>query len=206
MDSAGEELLAGPRLTLKENRGARAGGHRHRLEDAPDLAALADDLAPMPELGHLAAEVLVLPAESGVGERLGDGELELLALERLLEVVDRPRLDRRHRVVNARIAGEHDQGDVIALAHEEGQELDPRQPRHLEVGDDQVDPSAGHLLQGIRDARGDERRVACAPERPLERGAHRGVVVHAEDGRHRRGWRARPGARAAPFAPETVQR
>ncbi len=158
VDRPREQLLARAALALQQHRGAGGRRHRHRLQDAAQRRALADDLPLVAELHHLAAQRLVLAAQPHELQRLVHRQPQLLGAHRLGDVVDRPGLDRRHRVLDARVAGEHDQRDVVPLALQQRQELQPGEPRHAVVGDDQVHPSAREHLQRLGHAARADRR------------------------------------------------
>ena len=115
VNRAREQLLAGARLALEQHGRARRRGRRDGLQHATDRRAVADDLPLVPELHHLAAQPLVLAAQAHDLERLIDRELELLRPDGLRDVVDRAGLDRRDRVLDAAVAGQHDQRRLVPL-------------------------------------------------------------------------------------------
>jgi hypothetical protein len=192
VDGASEQLLARSRFPLEENRGAGRGGGRHGLEQPLDLDALADDRALAPELHHLAAQGVVLAAEPHDLECLSHGQLELLRPHWLGDVVHRAGLDRRDGVLDRRVAGEHDQRDVVALLLQQLEELEPRQPGHPIVRDDQVDVPLRERLERFGDAVRADGRMARPLERILENEPDRGLIVHVQDGGHVRAWGVRP--------------
>jgi hypothetical protein len=154
----------------------------------PDLEALADDHALVAELHHFAAQGVVLAAEPHDLERLGHGELELLRPHGLGDVVHRAGLDRGDGVLDRRVAREHDQGDVVPFLLQQLEELEPRQPGHPVVRDDQVDVSLGERLKRFRHAVRANGRVARPLERVLENEPDRGLIVHVQDGGHVPAW------------------
>ena len=147
--------------------------------------AVADDLPLVPELHHLATQTLVLAAQAHDLERLVDRELELLRPHRLRDVVDRAGLDRRDRVLDAPVSGEHDQRRLVSLLPEQGEELEPGQPRHPIIGDDQVDRRVLQRLQRLRNVVRRHRLVPGALERVLEDQPDRWLVIEAENRCHR---------------------
>ena len=139
MERAREQLLARSRLSLEEH-----GGRVRAAIEIVWSTFRSSALSPMISRSWRNSvtsrrRFIVFAAQPRVRERLGHRELELLALERLLQVLDRAGLDRRHRVIDARVAGEHDHRNVVSLAAKEREELEPGDPRHLVVRDDQVD-------------------------------------------------------------------
>ena len=190
VNGAGEQLLARARLPFQQNGGAGRGGGGHGLKKATDLEALADDGALVPDLHHLAPKRVVLAAQAHHLERLGDRELELLGTHRLGDVVHRARLDRRDGVLDRGVAGEHDQRDVVALLLEQLEELEPRQPGHPVVRDDEVHVPLGERLERFGDAVRADGRVAGPLERVLEDEPDRGLIVHVQDCGHVPAWEA----------------
>ena len=62
------------------------------------------------------------------------------------------------------------------------QELDAAQPGHLQIGQDQIDPSGLQPLERGLAVGGGHHAVAVAVERPLQALAQPGVVVGDQDG------------------------
>lgn len=114
MNGPGEQFLAGTGLALEQH--GRPGGcsHGDGLQNAPDGGRISNDLPLIPELHDLLPERLVLSAQSYELQRLVHRQLELLRADRLGDMVDRAGLDRRHRVFDARMPGEHDERDVVS--------------------------------------------------------------------------------------------
>src|SRR5688500_6040684 len=86
VDRAGEQLFPRAALALQQDRSAGGRRHRDRLEYSPDGHAVANDLALVPELHHLAAERLVLATQAYELEGLVHRQLELLRLHGLRDV------------------------------------------------------------------------------------------------------------------------
>ena len=184
MDGAGKQLLAGARLTLQQYRGPGGSGHGDRLQDPTDRRRVADDLSFVPELHDLFAERLVLAPQAYEFQRLIHGQLELLRTDRLGDVVDGPGFDAGHRMFDAGMSGQHDQRDVISLTREQLDELQPGQPRHSIVGDDQVDAAALENLQRLRYAPRANRRVARLSQRVLEDQSDAWLVIDVQNCGH----------------------
>ena len=176
VDRPRQELLPGTALALQQDRYTRGRRHRHRLQDSPQAHAVAD-LALVAELHHLAPQRLILAAKAHELQRSFHRELELLRLHRLRDVVDRPRLDRGDRVLDARVLGEHDERHVVAFALQQRQELEPRQPQHAVVGDDEIDVLPGEYLQRLDDVRRTCGSVPGADQRVLEKQSDGRLVV-----------------------------
>jgi hypothetical protein len=148
------------------------------------VVRVADDLPLVAELHHLATKLVVLGAEPGHLQCLRHRQLELRGLHRLRYVVDRARLDRGDRMLDARVAGEHDQRDVVSLASQHLEELEPGDPRHAIIGDDELHLAARQDLQRLGDVAGAERAVPRALESVFEDEPDRRLVVYVEDCRH----------------------
>ena len=115
VDRPREQLLTGPRLSFEQHGRTRRRGSGDCLEHATNRVAVADDLALVAELHDLAPQPLILASEANYFQRLVDRELQLLRAHRLRDVVDRPGLDRRNRMLDAAIPGEHDEGRLMPL-------------------------------------------------------------------------------------------
>ena len=160
VDRACEEFLAGSRLALEQDGRARWRGHRDCLHDAPDRRRVTDDLPLVAKLHDLLAEGLVLAPQPHKLERLIDGQFQLLWTNRFGDVVDRAGFNRRDRVLDAGVSRQHDERDVVAFPRQQLDELEPRQPRHPIIGDDQIDTTAFQNLQCFRDAPRADRRMS----------------------------------------------
>ncbi len=189
MDRASEQLLASSRFALKKHRSARRRCHAHRLQRVPNGRRVADDPSLVAELHHFAAKRVVLAPQPDEFKRLIDRQLKLLRTHRLGDVVDRPRLDRRHRMLDARIAGEHDQRNVHSVATQKLEKLQAGESRHSVVRYDEVDAALGQYLEGLRHVRHGDRLVSGSLERVLEDQPDRRIVIDAEYRGHLGKWR-----------------
>ena len=118
----------------------------------------------------------------------------------LLEHVARPAgLDHLEQVGLAGVHGQHEHGQVGALRLEPAQGLQPAQPGHADVQDDDVD-AAGvgqgrHPLHGLEAVcrLADHHQVRLGVDQQAQARAQHGVVVGQEDPHPRPG---RPGGRS----------
>src|SRR5258707_10910762 len=179
-----EGLLAGFVLPLEGDRCACGVGRAHRLQQAEDLRRFADDRALVAETGELATEEGVFAPKVHDLEGLRHRELQLLRAHRLRDVVDRPCLDRRDRMLDGRIAGEHDQRNRDAFFAQQLEKLEAREPRHPVVRDDEVDVMLGERPKCFRDRRRSYDGMPGALEGVLENEADGGLVVEIENGGH----------------------
>jgi len=118
-----DELLACPGLTEDHHRGIGRGHFAHRLQHIEHAAVRSDDPADVVVLLDLLAQPVHLVGEFPVVERLVDGELELLEIEGLGQVLTRARLHRFDRGGDVAVGREHDDGERGALT--------PQAPQHL---------------------------------------------------------------------------
>ena len=173
---------------------ARVGATvRDDFHDPAERFAFADQRAGGPDLENLAAEGLVLAPKPHHLEGLMHRDLERLAPDRLGQIVDGARLDRDDRVLDARVAGHDDDRDPVAFLLEQAQQVQAREVGHPVVGHDEVERRPGDRLHRFIDARHQQRPVADLGEGMLQDHADGGLVVDAENGRHRlrRGGRSR---------------
>ena len=138
MQRAGHEFLAGSAFALNENRAIRIGHLGDEVVDFLHLRARADDVfKPVLFLDDL-PQVPVFPNEALVIERALDGDLELVHLERLGDVIVGAELHRLkgrfHRLIG-RNQDDRSLGQHLAAFAENVEAADLVHP---EVGDDQL--------------------------------------------------------------------
>ena len=114
-------------------------------------------------------------------ERLLDREQELVPVERFPDEVVRPLPHRRHGGLDVSEGGDDEDGDVGRLAVDLPEHLHPRNSRHLEVGDHEVEGGGRERGQPLGPVFGRGHFVPGLPEieeRHLPAG---GVVVDEKD-------------------------
>jgi hypothetical protein len=94
-------------------------------------------------------------------------------------------------MLDAGVSRQHDERNVVPFAREELDELQPRQPRHAIVGDDQVDRTLLEDPERLRDTAGANRRVTGMRKGILEDQADCRLVVDVEDRGHESGLESR---------------
>src|SRR5215470_4468372 len=198
VDEEGEELLARARLPEEEDSRVSVEDLARELDGRTKPTLGADEAI---EGRGFVAPRRRLPSERVVGQ------LELVAEPRVLageapalggapydhqelvgvpglgdEVVDPPRVDRLHEVVDVGVGGQHDPHRVRLLLAP-AQELDARHPRHAVVGHDDR-----HVRLGRETGEG--LLPVAGPDHPklggqdgLQRVEHARLVVHDQDRR-----------------------
>ena len=127
-----------------------------------------------------------------VPERLGEGGLEVLEVERLDEEVEGPAVHRHADVAHVAVGGDHDDLDErIDLAHPR-QEGEPVHPRHVDVGEHDIGVRVlAQLLQGVLAVGGEDELVDgladVLAEALLHQQRHVRLVIDDEDLRGARG-------------------
>ncbi len=140
MDRLGDEFLAGAGRALNQHAGVGRRDPLEPVDDVVHLRAVADHA--------FEAESLVEPAiqfggsaarsRSAVGGSLGDGA-QLVQIERLEQVVERPLLHRRHGRGDRAVAGDQDHLGVGQLLFGVGQNGEAIDLVHHQVRDHQVE-------------------------------------------------------------------
>ena len=189
VNRAREQLLARSGFSFEQDGGASRRRRRDGLQEATDLDALTDDRALVAELHDFAPQRIVLAAQAHDLECLRNGQLELFRADGLGDVIHRAGLDRRHRLLDRGVTGEHDQRDIVAFLLQELEELEPRQPGHAKVRDDQVDVSLRERLQRLGHIVRADGGMAGPLESVLEDETDGGLIVHIQDGGHLTGVR-----------------
>jgi hypothetical protein len=166
VDVARDQLLAGPVVAGDQHPGLRRRDLLDRLLDRLERRALAEHPV---SLRYLSAERDVLLRELLHPGRVLDRDEDPLAVEGLLDEVERAQLGRLDGGVDGPVAGDHDDVEVgVALPHLR-QHLEAVHPGHLDVEQNEV--GAGILEPP-------ERLLAVLREHGL-------VLLVAEDHVHR---------------------
>ena len=177
MDFARHELLAGARFAGDEDRGFRRRGqldlrlellHRRRLADELVVARFA--------LAQLADFLLELLLPDGVA----DGEQQLVAVQRLLEEIERAALRALDGGGDVAVAGDHDHRRRHVLLFQILEDFDAVEHGHLDVEEDGVVRRGG--ARGLVDAVLPGARlvdaVALVLQRHPDRFADRSFIVN----------------------------
>ena len=101
------------------------------------LERLAVPRHPVPGVGHR-AQPLVLGGELALGQRVAQGNQQPVGVERLLQEIEGAALGRLHRGRDRAVARDHHHERRRVLLAQPGQRLQPVQPGHLHVEQDQV--------------------------------------------------------------------
>ena len=177
VDGAGGQLLAGPALALDEHAG-RAVGHlpdegHHLLEGIAD----PDGIALAQKVVEALLEGAVLLDERAPLESLADHAHELRALQGLGQEVDGAVLHGAHGLLHGAEGREEDDVHVGGRLARLLQKLQPREARHLQIREEQVDAALAQPVEGGLAVGRQHHAIALAGERALETLAHRGIVV-----------------------------
>ena len=165
---------------------------------APDhflhRAAAPDDAVMVELLVALAEQIPVLGAEPLVLERAPDDDEQLVDLERLLQVVERPELHRLDRALDRGVRGHHhDLRPVLARsgapapavgrrADVFANQIEPALLRHHVVDDEDVEGALAEQPLRLTGARRVDHVVPGVPEGPAERLQDLFLVVDEQDG------------------------
>jgi hypothetical protein len=181
VDRARDQLLAGPGLAAHQDVGLGARGLLDQVEDLGHGRAAADDVFQTEGGRELRAKILVLDAERALPQRTLDVDRELVDREVLRQIIERPRLDRGDRRLDAAERGDHDDGqrgiELVRAPHE----LHAVDSRHLEIGEDHVGPFGFNERERALGVGRGEDAIAGAAEDPGAVLHHVGLVVDDED-------------------------
>jgi hypothetical protein len=185
---AGDELLAGAALAGDEDGRGAGGDGADDLADRLHLRRAADHAGVGARVGEL------LGGRRGRGDRgartiaggdrLLDDLVDLIAVERLLEVVERAELDRLDRRVDAAVGRQQDHGQVRLVDRQRLQQADAVEVRHAQVGDHHVEGPLRRRLDAAESRRAvglGVDLVALLPQQRPEDLAQVGFVVDEED-------------------------
>ena len=180
VDRAGDDLLAGPALAGDGDAGLGGRDLLDELEHLAHARRLADEvrgaqlLQPSLEGLDLAQRLLAL-------EGVGQDDLQLSRLHRLLDVVVGARPDRRHRVLHASPTGEEDHRAVRHLLAQGLEQPESVGAGHGDVGDDDVGEELGGAAEGLGAIRGHLHLVSPGAEQLGQRFAGLTFIIHGQD-------------------------
>ncbi len=148
--------------------------------------ASIDSLRPMMfenwwRLAEGALEQHVLAPQPPALERAAHDDLQLVDVERLVDVVVGAHPERLDRRLGRGEGGDHDAGEIRVHPLRRAQHVEPGHVGHVDVRDQQIDRPALELVEGLPPVLGHHHLVALAAEDDGEQLAHRPLVVDDED-------------------------
>ena len=181
VDLSGDQLLAGSALSLDQDRGLTVGHAVHHLEDAVHLLGRSNDRLFLVTALELALEVQVLASHPPHLERVADHQLDLVVLGVLDQVLERPHVHRVDRRLLRGIRGHDDDRQRWIVLLETVEQLDAVYPRHLDVGDDDIEVLAAGFLQRVSSVVHGRDLVALLAEHDAQELGHALFVVDDQD-------------------------
>ena len=131
VDRVGEDLLAGAALAEEQHGGIRAGRPLRRLDGRPDQRALSEDVRG-PGRQRVAEEPIGIEELSPL-QGAAHRNLQILRIEGLQNEINRPLLHGLDGGVDGSVRGDHDRGNVHALAVQGPEDFHAVHLRHLEI-------------------------------------------------------------------------
>ena len=176
VQASGQQLLAGARLPREQH--DRIGGRRrlHHAEHAPPRCAVPHDA--LRRCGRGASQVADLAPESTGLERAVERHLEGIGVDRLEDVVARPRLQALDRRGHGAVAGEDDHRHVRRRRPHPPDELEAVGAGHAQVREHDVDGRPPEVGERVRHGSGRARVVAPRAQDLDERVPDVRLVLH----------------------------
>jgi hypothetical protein len=168
VNGPGDQLLAGAALPDDEDAGIGWGHGLDDGEDLPHLLRLPDHVLVLGEALELLLELEVGGADVVLLQRLGDQGLEALQVQGLGQIVVCAVAHGLHGRVHRRLARDHDELALDAALAHPGEQLEPVQLGHLEVGQDQTVPARLELFPRLLPIGGHLGGVAVLGEDHLQ--------------------------------------
>ena len=136
---------------------------------------------------HLTAQGLDFGAQAGGLERVLDGDVKLVEIDRLADEVVGSELERGFDIVKLGIGRDHDDGAGVAAFLELIQDLDAAEVGHAHVEQDEIGRFMLREFERRLSGIGLDHVVAPLLALLAQRPAHQALVVHDHDflGRHR---------------------
>ena len=180
VDGPGDELLAGPALAHDQHGHRRAGHRLDELVESLRLRGAAHQLVGVLLARQLGPEVDDLAAECPLLQRPADERQDLVFLEGLGDVVERPELHRRHRRAHRLDRGDEDDLHVLVEGLQLSEHVDAVRVGQPDVEEDDVHLGRAERLQRPGAVGGLEHLVVVVQDQ-AEGLAQPGVVVHDQD-------------------------
>ena len=155
MDGFGHQVFPGAALALNEHGGSFA--HRHLAHEAHQLdhaRGFPHHLVITGALAHLIAQAVALGTQARAVDGVGQGDLQLIKIQRLLDEVQGPQFDGRLDVVKLRITGNHDDGNGKVVLLDFAQDFNAAQIRQPHIEQDEVGSFRANLREPARTAFG----------------------------------------------------
>ena len=148
VDRLRDQLLAGPGLALDQHRRTDRPDLLDQVEHLADLRALGNHVVKMIVAAHLLAKLLELVDQLAALEDPLDQEAEMVGVVGLGDEIVGAGLHRPQRLGRVAEGGQHDHADRQLLGAHLGQQVEPTQVGHAQVGDHQVVSLGAKLVPG----------------------------------------------------------
>ncbi len=182
VDGLGDEVLAGAALTLNQNGGGLAG--RNLTDKIHELDHLGRDAYHAVIAGfaaYLTSQGLHFGTQARSLERILDGDVEFIEIDRLAHEVVGPEFECGFDIVKLRIGSDHDDGAGIAAFLELIQHLDAGKVGHTDVEQDEIRRFTLRQLETGLPGIGLDYVIAPLLALLAQRPAHQALVVHNHD-------------------------
>jgi len=181
---ASDELLAGAALAGDEDGGVGVGDAADHRRHLANRRARADDRRNRRRDIHRRAQATDFAVDREVIERALQRDDERVELHRLGQIVVGARPHRFDRGVVGTHARQHD-GEQVGVAHAQlVAELDARQPRHLDVRDDDIDIVVPHPFEALGGGGDRMTRDLSARQTFAQQLTRIFIIIDEEDRRH----------------------
>ena len=151
-----------------------------RVDDVVHLRAVADDALEAEPLVQPAVQLGVRPPQILAAGRVLDHRPQLLQIERLEQIIERPALHRLDGRLDRAVAGDENHLGIRLQFLALGQHFEPADVRHLQVGDHDFERARLEQRDRLLAAAGHGASEADAPQTVGHRLGMRGVVVDHE--------------------------
>ncbi len=182
MDRLRDEVLSCAAFSLNQDRGRFAGRHlAHKVHQVQHARGLADHLVVSGTLPHLFPQAIALGAQHRPVDSIGDGDLKLVEVQRLLDKIQGAQFDRRLDIVKLGITSDHNDWDGKIVLFDLPQDFNSAEVGQAHVKQDQVGQLRADLRQSSRAAFGLQGRIAPLFELPADGPANQLFVVDNQD-------------------------
>ncbi|SPE33762.1 hypothetical protein SBA2_800020 [Acidobacteriia bacterium SbA2] len=178
MDRLGHQVLAGAALALNQHRGGFARRYlAHEVHELEHARRFAHHLVVTGTLADLLAQAVALGAQHRAVDGVGEGNLQFVEVQRLLDEIQGAQLDRSLDIIKLGIAGDHNNRDGKVVLFDLAQDLNAAEVGQAHVKQDQVGRLGANLRQSSRAGFGLESGVAPLLELSTDGPADQFLVV-----------------------------
>ena len=177
VNSFGDELFAGPALTLQQHRGTAGGDLRYQIENLQHGLALAHNIFEVVTLLQRSLELDIFFFRSMPGDCGSHVGEQLLVIPRFLDEVAGAGLHRPHCVLNRAVSRDHNHGEMRIVSMNLGEKVNAIAVGQRQVEQNKIEAPITKASKALFTAAGGFHCVALKLQQSFQRFADGSFVV-----------------------------